>query len=88
VTHRRTILAIALVAGWLGCSSNGKPCGCTSDEVCLSNGACFPACGADGATCPAGLTCVQEEPYCATPPCDASAAVLACIATSGAGRTY
>jgi hypothetical protein len=79
------MLAIALVAGWLGCSSNGQPCGCTADEVCLASGACVPACGTDGATCPAGFACVQAARYCATPPCDAAAAGPACIVAFSSG---
>lgn len=84
----RVLLGLALLTGGLGCSSHGQPCGCTSAEVCLANGVCFPTCSADGGVCPAGLTCAGAVPYCAASPCDASAAVLACIATSGAGRTY
>jgi hypothetical protein len=83
----RAIVGVALVVGWLGCSSNGQPCGCTPDNVCLSNGVCFPVCEGDGGTCPAGLTCVQAEPYCATSPCS-SAPVLACVDGYLPGRSY
>jgi len=86
-TRLHRILALALVAGALGCSSSsGQPCGCAPGNVCLVGGGCAPVCGADAGACPAGLGCAMAEPYCATQPCP-STLVMACVA-GASGLNY